>query len=100
MLPFRHHRVGVPPGTSQVVRCLRTGLGKERVLTQENSPVAHRSGSEPASLPKRDYVLLPLLSLLTILGMFGMSEILSRLIWPARYSDACNIEDPVHGDRF
>lgn len=70
------------------------------MLTQENSPVEHRSASEPASLPKRDYVLLPLLSLLTILGMFGLSEILSRLIWPARYSDACNIEDPVHGDRF
>lgn len=32
--------------------------------------------------------------------MFGVSEILARLIWPAQYSDACNVDDPVAGDRF
>jgi hypothetical protein len=99
-LLFRHNRVGVTPGTSQFDRCLRRGLGTERVLKHENIPVAHRSAIEPASLPKRDFILLPLFSFLTILMMFGASEILTRLIWPAHYSEACNIDDPVGGDRF
>jgi len=70
------------------------------VIKRRNSPAANPSVSEPASLPQRDYILVPLLSLLTILGMFGVSEIFSRLIWPAQYSDACNVEDPVQGLRF
>jgi hypothetical protein len=56
--------------------------------------------SEPARLPRRDLLLLPLLSLLTILVMFGVSEILSRLIWPAQFSSACVVSDRVQGFRF
>jgi hypothetical protein len=59
-----------------------------------------RSSSEPPRLPRRDFIVLPLLSFLTVLVMFGVSEIVTRLIWPARYDYACNIDDSVDGDRF
>ncbi len=32
--------------------------------------------------------------------MFGASEILSHLIWPAQYGSACIVADPVQGYRF
>jgi hypothetical protein len=70
------------------------------MIERLDSPAAELSLSEPARLPRRDLFLLPFLSLLTILVMFGVSEILSRLIWTARYSDACSIDDPVEGDRL
>lgn len=56
--------------------------------------------SEPARLPKRDFILLPLLSLLTILVLFGTSEAMTRFLWPAEYSPACVVLDPVEGYRF
>ncbi len=58
------------------------------------------SVSGPARLSKRDLVLLPLLSLLTVLVLFGMSEVLTRLLWPAEYSHACIVSDPLEGYRF
>jgi hypothetical protein len=67
----------------------------ERLDNQKRS-----STSEITTLPKRDYFLLPLLSFLTILLMFGASEIFTRLLWVQHKSYACVIEDPVAGDRF
>jgi hypothetical protein len=65
-----------------------------------SNPNAGSSSSAPGSLSKRDYLVLPLLSFLTILVMLGVSEILARLIWPEHKSAACTIEDPLGGDRF
>jgi len=70
------------------------------MIEKLDSPAADLSLSEPVRLPRRELFLLPLLSLLTVLAMFGVSEILSRLIWPAKYSDACSTDDSVEGDRF
>jgi hypothetical protein len=71
----------------------------ERVMERRDGQ-AHSVVIQPTRLPKRDYILLPLLSFLTILVMFGVSEILTRLIWVQHKSYACVIEDPVDGDRF
>ena len=45
-------------------------------------------------------MLLPLLSLLTVLVLFGVSEVVTRVLWPAEYSSACLVADPVQGYRF
>jgi SGNH hydrolase-like domain, acetyltransferase AlgX len=70
------------------------------MIERPDSPAADLSLSEPARLPRRDLFLLPLLGLLTILVMFGVSETVTRLIWPWKYSDACNVKDAVQGLRF
>lgn len=54
----------------------------------------------PWRLPRRDYVLLPLLSLLTVLLMFGAAETISRLTFVERERDACMAPDPLLGTRF
>ena len=66
----------------------------------ESNSKTDSSASHPASLPKRDYVLLPLLGLATILFMLGASEILTRLIWTARGSNACMDRNSMVGPRF
>jgi hypothetical protein len=74
---------------------------KEGGMTELKSDASTGSSSSvPRSLPKRDYIILPLLTFLTILVMLGVSEILARLIWPEHKSAACTIEDPRVGDRF
>jgi hypothetical protein len=50
-------------------------------------------------LPKRDYIILPLLSLMTILVMFVASEVCTHIFWPARPEDPCLVLDPVMGNR-
>jgi hypothetical protein len=70
------------------------------VIQSHNNPVTSGSTSEPVRLPKRDRILLPALSLLTILLMFGVCEILARVFWPTEYSATCNVDDAVDGDRF
>ncbi len=47
--------------------------------------------SESRRLPRRDLWLLPALSLLTIISMFGISEIIARALWPHAPEDACAI---------
>jgi hypothetical protein len=51
-------------------------------------------------LPRRDYVVLPLLCLATILVMFGIAEGASRLMFVQHERDACMVHDPVLGTRF
>jgi hypothetical protein len=72
----------------------------ERVVENpdHSSAVSSVSASKPPS--KRDFFLLPLLSLLTILILFALSESVTRLLWPAEYSHACIVADPVDGYRF
>jgi SGNH hydrolase-like domain, acetyltransferase AlgX len=59
-------------------------------------------GQQPSSwrLPRRDYVILPLLCLATILVMFGIAEGASRLMFAQHERDACMVHDPVLGTRF
>jgi hypothetical protein len=54
----------------------------------------------PWRLPRRDYALLPLLSLLTVLAMLGAAEIASRLVFTEHEQDACMATDPQLGTRF
>jgi hypothetical protein len=65
-----------------------------------NDPKMDAPGIGRTGLPKRDYLVLPLISLLTILVIFGAAEILTRLIWPEQTANPCLIEDPAAGDRF
>ena len=58
------------------------------------------SSSSPQSLPTRDYLVLPLLALATILVMLGASEILTRLIWAEQQANPCIVDDPIAGARF
>jgi hypothetical protein len=59
------------------------------------STVLQRTG-----LSKRDYILLPLVSLLTILSLFGASELLTRAIWKEQKMDSCTVDDPLVGVHF
>ena len=51
-------------------------------------------------LPPRDYIILPLLSLCTVVLMLGASEFAARLIWPVRDFDSCLVYNPSLGGRF
>jgi hypothetical protein len=54
----------------------------------------------PDRLPRRDYVLLPLLSILTMLVLFGIAEGASRLVFPERKQDSCAVPDPRLGHHY
>ena len=79
---------------------LRKTLPREHVIEERGGPAADLSVSEPGRLPRRDLFLLPLLGVLTIVVMFGVSETVTRLLWPWEYSDACNVQDVTQGLRF
>ncbi len=64
-----------------------------------NSP-AESFVSAPTSLPKLDYIRLPLVSLATILLIVGVSELLTRVIWAEHKEGSCTVVDPVAGDHF
>ena len=65
-----------------------------------NNSAAQPAVSAPAGLPRRDYVRLPLISLAPILFIFGVSELLTRVIWAEHKEGSCTIVDPVGGDHF
>ena len=61
-------------------------------------PIAEDSRPDPqTALPRRDYFILPALSLLTIVVMFAAAEIGTRLTWPAVDQGYCMYTDPVEG---
>jgi hypothetical protein len=70
-------------------------------MNEPRSNSTERS-SVPASvsLPKRDYFLLPLVSLATVLLVFEVSEILTREIWAEHKAGSCTVVDPIAGDNF
>jgi hypothetical protein len=51
-----------------------------------------------SSIPRRDFIILPLISLLTVLLMTGVSEFVSRRIWVEKLSDSCIYQDPTRGE--
>ncbi len=55
---------------------------------------------EQKRLPARDWLILPLLSLVTLLLIFGLAELGARLLWPEQPKDACSIADPALGLRY
>jgi hypothetical protein len=79
---------------------LSTTSAPESVIEQPDRSVAQLSRAESTRLPKRDLFLLPLLSLLTVLVLFGVSEAATRVLWRAEYSSACLVADPIEGYRF
>src|SRR5438309_415013 len=50
-------------------------------------------------LPRRDFVILPLLSVLTVAVMLGGAEVATRLAMPQKSVDECLVPDPVLGHR-
>jgi hypothetical protein len=61
---------------------------------------AEQIHSSTRTLPKRDYVLLPLLRLITIVVLFGATEALAGIFWAEYRSSPCLIEDSIAGNRF
>src|SRR5580693_6083253 len=54
----------------------------------------------PARLPRRDFILLPLLSLATILVMLGLSEVAARYVFVESFRGSCGMPDELHRYRF
>jgi hypothetical protein len=72
----------------------------QTMFESRSKSTAGSSAQQAAALPRRDYFVLPLLSFLTVLFMFVVTETVSRLIWPELKISSCTIEDPIGGDRF
>ena len=53
-----------------------------------------------ARLPRRDIILLPAISLLTILFMLASAEILARMAWPEQETDPCALGDASGHSHF
>ncbi len=51
-------------------------------------------------LPRRDWIILPLLGLLSLALLLGVSEGAARLIWPEQLYDRCALPDPNLRLRF
>jgi hypothetical protein len=51
-------------------------------------------------LPRRDWLILPLLSLLTVLLIIGAAEIVTRAFWAERVWDSCSIPDKALHYRY
>ena len=58
------------------------------------------SGESPRKFPRRDYLILPLLSLSTILIMAGIGEIAARLLWTEQQSNSCLVYGSAEGTRY
>jgi hypothetical protein len=56
--------------------------------------------SRPAGLPKRDWILLPLISLATVVAVLGASEMLTRIVWPESGTNTCLIDTETMNHRF
>jgi len=52
------------------------------------------------ALPRRDYIILPLISLLTVLVLLAASEVCARIFWPAQPANSCLVLDAVDGNRY
>lgn len=68
---------------------------KSSILRAEIVP----PGRSRDRLPKRDYILLPLIVLATILLMLGCGEALVRVFWAEQSDEACAYQTPL-GKRF
>jgi hypothetical protein len=64
------------------------------------SDLAKFGGVTEPSLPRHDLILLPLVSLLTVILMLGGGEALARLAFPKHTSIACVSKTQDAGERF
>src|ERR1700690_3263813 len=75
-------------------------------MTERNRDDTERSNSEPSApnsgtFAKRDYFLIPLISVLTVIAMLAIAEVLTRTVWNAHEEDSCVIiGDPIDGYRI
>lgn len=53
-----------------------------------------------SSLPRRDYLLLPLLGVLSAVMLLGTVELGARRVWPVREDTTCDQKTPFSGDRY
>ena len=61
------------------------------------SPLEKETGVKPVTgLPRRDYFLLPLISLMTIIVLIGSAETISRVVWPDYSEDPCSVSVGHH----
>ena len=51
-------------------------------------------------LPRRDFVILPLLCLLTVCVMLGAAELLANQFFDETGSETCGVRDPLYGYRI
>ena len=51
-------------------------------------------------LPRRDWFLLPAISLLTVFLMLSVGEIVARMLWPMQDEDSCRVTVSGVGSRF
>lgn len=51
-------------------------------------------------LPRRDYLILPLLSLLSAVVFLGTIEVGARRVWEAKEDTSCDLPIPFVGDRY
>ena len=51
-------------------------------------------------LPRRDWILLPLIAVLTIVCIVAVSEVASRFIWPDHETDPCYVKSGRFGAHF
>ena len=58
------------------------------------------ASEKEAKLPKRDFFLLPAISLLTVLTILVASEGVCRVIWPEETDDPCLVSDPIFHAHF
>jgi hypothetical protein len=65
-------------------------------LAPESDPL-NSAAAQAVALARRDYFLLPLLSLLTMVLLFAGTEIVTRMLWTAEEHGYCLAFDPIVG---
>jgi hypothetical protein len=58
------------------------------------------SQSQADRLPSRDWLVLPLLSMMTVGMMFILAEVSTRLLWKEGGVDSCRVSDPIVAWRY
>lgn len=78
----------------------RTELIVKTTETIDDAEERLQDGLESSDrLQRRDYIVLPLLSLLTLVVMFAGAEVVTRIFWPEGGTDVCAVYDPMTGFR-
>jgi hypothetical protein len=67
------------------------------MTVESATPAVARKGTPPLS--RRDLVILPLISLMTVFVLTGAAELCARKIWPQKLRDDCEYHSKLLGDR-
>jgi hypothetical protein len=52
------------------------------------------------ALPRLDWIVLPMIGILTMVVLMISGEVTARIFWPAQQKDACLIDDPTQGAHY